>query len=44
MINQSDLKNQFIVFVKLRLTISVWCMYISVIHLELLLDLGITHG
>ncbi len=34
MINQSDLKNQFIVFVKFRLTISVWCLYISVIHLS----------
>ncbi len=28
--NQSDLKNQFIVFVKFRLTISVWCLYIHV--------------
>ncbi len=43
-INQSDLKNQFIVFVKFRLTISVWCLYISVIHLSFPLILGITHG
>ncbi len=28
-INQSDLKNQFIVYVKFMLTISVWCLYIS---------------
>ncbi len=34
MINQSDFKNQFIIFVKFRITISVWCLYISVIHLS----------
>ncbi len=28
-INQSYLKNTFIIFVKFRLTISVWCLYIS---------------
>ncbi len=33
-INQSDFKNQFIIFVKFRITISVWCLYISVIHLS----------
>ncbi len=32
-INQSDLKNEFIIFVKFRLTISVCCLYISVINL-----------
>ncbi len=31
--NQLDLKNKFIIFVKFRLIISVWCLYISVIHL-----------
>ncbi len=39
-INQSDLKNQFIVFVKF----SVWCLYISVVHLSFPLILGFTHG
>ncbi len=33
-INRSDLKNTFIIFVKFRLTISVSCLYISVIHLS----------
>ncbi len=33
-INQSDLKNKFIIFVKFRLTISGCCLYISVIHLS----------
>ncbi len=28
-INQSDFKNQFIIFVNFRITISVWCLYIS---------------
>ncbi len=32
-INQSDLKNKFIIFLKFRLTISVCCLYISVINL-----------
>ncbi len=32
-INQSDLMNKFIIFVKFRLTISVCCLYISVINL-----------
>ncbi len=32
-INQSDLKHKFIIFVKCRLTISVCCFYIRVIHL-----------
>ncbi len=32
-INQSDLKKKFIIVVKFRLTISVWCLYISDIHL-----------
>ncbi len=40
-INQSDLKNTFMIFVKFRLTISVWCLYISVIHLLFPLILGI---
>ncbi len=44
MINQSDFKNPFIIFVKFRITISVWCLYISVIHLSVPLILGITHG
>ncbi len=43
-INQSDFKNQFIIFEKFRITISVWCLYISVIHLSVPLILGITHG
>ncbi len=43
-INQSDLKNKFIMFVKFRLIISVCCLYISVIHLLFPLILGITHG
>ncbi len=43
-INQSDLKNKFIIFVKFRLTISVCGLYISVIHLSFPLVLGITHG
>ncbi len=42
-INQSDLKNKFIIFGKFRLTISVWCLYINVIHLSFPLILGITH-
>ncbi len=42
-INQSDFKNNFIVFVKFRLIISVCCLYISVIHLSFPLILGITH-
>ncbi len=32
-INQSDLKNKFFIFVKFTLTISVWCLYLSVINL-----------
>ncbi len=40
-ISQSDLKNQFIVFERFRLIISVWC---SVIHLSFPLIFGITHG
>ncbi len=43
-INQSDLKNKFIIFVKFRLIIRVCCLYISVIHLLFSLILGITHG
>ncbi len=46
LINQSDLKNKFIMFVNIRLTISVCCLYISVIDLSVSvpLILGITHG
>ncbi len=40
-LTNQNLKNQFIVFVKFRLTISVWCLYISVIHLSFPLILGI---
>ncbi len=43
-INQSDLNNKFIIFVKCRLSISVCCLYISVIHLSFPLILGITRG
>ncbi len=41
--NQSDLKNKFIIFVKCRRIISVWCLYISVMHLSFPLILGVTH-
>ncbi len=46
LINQSDLKNKFIMFVNIRLTISVCCLYISVIDLSVSFPqiLGITHG
>ncbi len=43
-INQSDLKNKFTMFVKCRLTISVCFLYSSVIHLSFSLILGITRG
>ncbi len=43
-INQSDLKNKFLIFGKFRLTISVWCLYNSVINLSFPMILGITHG
>ncbi len=43
-INQSDLKNKFTMFVKCRLTISVCFLYSSVIHLSFPLILGITRG